>query len=56
MPILQIHYVEHALLPEQKRAMAQDLTEALLDMEGGARTQAGRAFAAVMFHPVGVED
>lgn len=56
MPILQVHYVEHTLLPEQKRALAQKLTEVLLDMEGGARTQAGRAFAAVMFHPLRVDD
>lgn len=56
MPIMQVHYVEDTLGPEQKRSLAESLTEVLLDMEGGARTHGGRAFASVMFHPLRADD
>jgi phenylpyruvate tautomerase PptA (4-oxalocrotonate tautomerase family) len=56
MPIMQVHYLEGALRADQKAVLAQQLNEALLQMEGGARTHGGRAFAWVMFHPVRVDD
>lgn len=52
MPIIQVHYLEGALCPAQKAELAQRLNGLLLDMEGGARTDGGRAFAWVMFHEV----
>lgn len=56
MPIMQVHYREDALRPEQKADLAQRLNEVLLEMEGGARTKAGKAFAWVMFYPLRRDD
>jgi len=56
MPILQVHYLEGALRPNQKTELARRLNELLLEMEGGARTEGGRAFAWVMFHEVRTDD
>jgi phenylpyruvate tautomerase PptA (4-oxalocrotonate tautomerase family) len=56
MPIMQVHYREDALRPDQKAALAQRLNEVLLEMEGGARTRAGKAFAWVMFYPLKPDD
>lgn len=56
MPIIQVHYREDALHASQKADLARRLNEILLEMEGGARTEGGRAFAWVMFHPVRADD
>ena len=49
MPIMQVHYPEGTLDAAAKADLAGRLTEILLDMEGGARTEGGRAFASVLF-------
>jgi len=49
MPILQVYYPQDALSADRKAALAGQLTEVLLNMEGGARTQGGLAFATVFF-------
>jgi phenylpyruvate tautomerase PptA (4-oxalocrotonate tautomerase family) len=49
MPILQVYYPQEALSADRKAALAGQLTEVLLNMEGGARTQGGLAFATVFF-------
>jgi phenylpyruvate tautomerase PptA (4-oxalocrotonate tautomerase family) len=56
MPILQIYYPEDALSADRKAALAGQLTEVLLDMEGGARTQGGLAFATVFFMAIPAGD
>lgn len=52
MPIMNVTYVEGALRPSQKAAIAQALNEVLLVMEGNARTHGGRAFAWVLFNEI----
>jgi phenylpyruvate tautomerase PptA (4-oxalocrotonate tautomerase family) len=52
MPIMQVQYPEAALDEVRKAALAQRLTDVLIAMEGGANTEAGRAFAWVLFTPV----
>jgi phenylpyruvate tautomerase PptA (4-oxalocrotonate tautomerase family) len=52
MPIMQVHYPEHALDDARKADLARRLTDALIAMEGGADTRGGRAFAWVLFTPV----
>jgi phenylpyruvate tautomerase PptA (4-oxalocrotonate tautomerase family) len=56
MPVMHIHYPSGALDASQKSTLAGRLTDALLDMEGGARTDGGRAFATVLFTPVASGD
>ncbi len=56
MPILQIYYPQDALSVDRKAALANQLTEVLLNMEGGARTQGGLAFATVFFTPIPTGD
>jgi phenylpyruvate tautomerase PptA (4-oxalocrotonate tautomerase family) len=56
MPIMQVQYPEAALDDERKATLAQRLTDVLIKMEGGANTTAGRAFAWVIFNPVGQQD
>jgi phenylpyruvate tautomerase PptA (4-oxalocrotonate tautomerase family) len=56
MPVLQIYYPQGALQGERKPALAQRLTDVLLAMEGGAKTQGGRAFATVLFTEVPTSD
>jgi len=48
MPILQIFYPQGQLDLKRKTTLAQKLTDILIRMEGGAATNAGRAFATVM--------
>ena len=56
MPIMQVCYPETALDAERKAALARRLTDVLMAMEGGANTDAGRAFAWVMFSPIKTDD
>lgn len=56
MPIIDISHVQGAVTPDQKQALAKRLTELLLDMEGGARTEGGRAFASVLFRELPAYD
>jgi phenylpyruvate tautomerase PptA (4-oxalocrotonate tautomerase family) len=56
MPIMQVHYPEGSLDEARKAALAQRLTDVLIAMEGGADTAGGRAFAWVLFTPVGQGD
>ena len=56
MPILQVYYPEDALSADRKAALAGQLTEVLLNMEGGARTQGGLAFATVFFTAIPAGD
>jgi phenylpyruvate tautomerase PptA (4-oxalocrotonate tautomerase family) len=56
MPVLQVHYPKGALDAASKRALAAALTEVLLNMEGGARTPGGLAFATVLFAEIQPED
>ena len=48
MPILQIFYPQGQLDFKRKTTLAQKLTDILIRMEGGAATNAGRAFATVI--------
>jgi len=52
MPILQIYYPQGQLDRNRKSILAQKLTDILIRMEGGAGTDAGRAFATVMMNEV----
>jgi phenylpyruvate tautomerase PptA (4-oxalocrotonate tautomerase family) len=56
MPIMQVQYPAGALDGPRKSDLAGRLTEVLLDMEGGARTEGGRAFAWVLFSEFGPGD
>jgi phenylpyruvate tautomerase PptA (4-oxalocrotonate tautomerase family) len=56
MPIMQVCYPETALDAERKAALARNLTDVLMAMEGGADTKGGRAFAWVLFMPVKTDD
>ena len=52
MPVLQLYYPQGVLAGEQKAVLAQQFTDVLLAMEGGARTPGGLAFATVLFTEV----
>lgn len=52
MPIIRIQHRRSSLNAGQKAAIAARLTDLLLQMEGGARTEGGKAFATVLFEPV----
>src|ERR1700727_2109256 len=41
MPVLQVHFPAGSLIDERKAALAQRLTDVLLAMEGGAKTEGG---------------
>jgi phenylpyruvate tautomerase PptA (4-oxalocrotonate tautomerase family) len=56
MPVLQIYFPAGLLIDERKAALAQRLTDVLLTMEGGAKTDGGRAFATVLFTEVPKSD
>jgi phenylpyruvate tautomerase PptA (4-oxalocrotonate tautomerase family) len=56
MPVLQVYFPSGSLIDERKAALAQRLTDVLLTMEGGAKTDGGRAFATVLFTEVPKSD
>jgi phenylpyruvate tautomerase PptA (4-oxalocrotonate tautomerase family) len=56
MPVIQLYYARGLLDAPRKADMARRLTNVLLQMEGGANTPAGLAFATVMFVEVPAED
>jgi phenylpyruvate tautomerase PptA (4-oxalocrotonate tautomerase family) len=49
MPIMQVQHAEGNLTGPQKADLAKRLTDVLVQMEGGANTHGGRAFAHVQF-------
>ncbi|HWZ64860.1 MAG TPA: hypothetical protein VNX02_17715 [Steroidobacteraceae bacterium] len=56
MPVLQVYYTQDALSADHKVALAAQLTEVLLRMEGGGKTHGGLAFATVFFTAVPAGD
>jgi phenylpyruvate tautomerase PptA (4-oxalocrotonate tautomerase family) len=52
MPVIQLQYPQGSLDAERKSRLASRLTEVMLQMEGGARTEGGIAFATVLFSEV----
>ena len=52
MPIIRVQHRRSSLNAAQKAAIAARLTDLLLQMEGGARTEGGLAFATVLFEPM----
>ena len=56
MPIIELHYPVGRLDKKRKATLAQKLTDVLVQMEGGANTGGGRAFAAVLFTAVAEDD
>jgi phenylpyruvate tautomerase PptA (4-oxalocrotonate tautomerase family) len=52
MPVIQVQYPAASLDAGHKAALAARLTDVLLNMEGGARTPGGVAFATVLFSEV----
>jgi phenylpyruvate tautomerase PptA (4-oxalocrotonate tautomerase family) len=49
MPIMQVQHADGCLNSAQKADLATRLTDILIQMEGGANTHGGRAFAHVQF-------
>ena len=56
MPVIQVQYPAASLDTGHKAALGARLTDVLLNMEGGARTPGGLAFATVIFSEVPQED
>ena len=56
MPVLQVYFPAGSLTDGSKAALAHRLTDVLLTMEGGAKTDGGRAFATVLFTEVPTSD
>lgn len=56
MPIIHLHHPAGLLDPARKASLARRLTDVLLAMEGGARTEGGQAFASVIFAEVPTDD
>lgn len=52
MPVIQVHYPQGSLDRDTKARLSATLTEAMLTMEGGARTEGGVAFASVLFSEI----
>jgi phenylpyruvate tautomerase PptA (4-oxalocrotonate tautomerase family) len=52
MPMMTVQYPPEALTPELKDKLAEDLTQVILQIEGGADTPAGRSIAWVRFQPI----
>lgn len=56
MPMITVEYVEGHLTPEQKAALAEEMTHVILQIEGGADTPEGRSIASVRFRAISAED
>jgi phenylpyruvate tautomerase PptA (4-oxalocrotonate tautomerase family) len=52
MPIMNVHYVEGSLTEAQKADLSERLTALMIQMEGGAATEGGHAFAWVIHDEV----
>lgn len=52
MPIMNVHYVEGTLTAAQKADLASRLTALMIQMEGGAGTEGGYAFAWVIYDEI----
>jgi phenylpyruvate tautomerase PptA (4-oxalocrotonate tautomerase family) len=53
---MQIYYPQGSLTDERKAALAQQLTDVLLMMEGNAKTAGGLGFASVLFTELAQSD
>lgn len=56
MPMMTVQHPHDVLTPDQKGVLAEDLTQVILQIEGGADTPAGRSIAWVRFQPIARED
>jgi phenylpyruvate tautomerase PptA (4-oxalocrotonate tautomerase family) len=56
MPIMDVRYAAGSLDVAGKAALAERLTDVLVQMEGGANTSGGRAFAWVCFSEFAADD
>lgn len=56
MPITDVRYAVGSLDAAGKALLAERLTEVLIQMEGGANTEGGRAFARVRFAEFAADD
>lgn len=56
MPMMTVQHPPEALSATQKDALAEDLTQVILQIEGGADTPAGRSIAWVRFQPISRDD
>jgi len=56
MPIMDVRYAVGSLDAAGKALLAERLTEVLIQMEGGANTEGGRAFAWVCFTEFAADD
>jgi phenylpyruvate tautomerase PptA (4-oxalocrotonate tautomerase family) len=56
MPIMNVRYPASRLDKAAKALLAGKLTDVLIRMEGGANTNGGRAFAAVLFDAMNEDD
>lgn len=52
MPIMNVRYVEGALTDAQKQDLSERLTALMIEMEGGAGTEGGHAFAWVIYDEI----
>lgn len=56
MPMITVEYVEGQLTATQKQALAEEMTNVILQIEGGADTPAGRSIASVRFRSISPDD
>jgi phenylpyruvate tautomerase PptA (4-oxalocrotonate tautomerase family) len=56
MPMMTVQHPPEALTSAQKDMLAEDLTQVILQIEGGADTPAGRSIAWVRFQPIARDD
>jgi phenylpyruvate tautomerase PptA (4-oxalocrotonate tautomerase family) len=56
MPMVTVHFVKNSLDPSKKQALAEEMTNVLLEIEGGQDTPGGRSIAWVMFNEIDNND